>query len=197
MFTFDWSFWFLRFLCKTNFSLFSEILKSWIIRFWSWVCVNIWRRYSWGFFPMNSTAVRTFAVDTYFLSVWVCSVFVSFLVTVDVDWTVTAFDSFSADSLPWTEPVKVCAYFIKRNTKKSPNSLLYKTNQTTEQRSCYSKVDTVIKYNFLSCQCEISMKSCSNTACLYSQRGTVTGTCVRHQGTECALVCVIKDVLPV
>lgn len=150
-----------------------------------------------GFFPMNSAAVRTFAVDTYFLSVWVCSVFVSFLVTVDVDWTVTAFDSFSADSLPWTEPVKVCAYFIKRNTKKSPNSLLYKTNQTTEQRSCYSKVDTVIKYNFLSCQCEISMKSCSSTACLYSQRGTVTGTCVRHQGTECALVCVIKDVLPV
>lgn len=101
-----------------------------------------------GFFPMNSAAVRTFAVDTYFLSVWVCSVFVSFLVTVDVDWTVTAFDSFSADSLPWTEPVKVCAYFIKRNTKKSPNSLLYKTNQTNEQRSCYSKVDTVIKYNF-------------------------------------------------
>lgn len=50
MFTFDWSFWFLRFLCKTNFSLFSEILKSWIISFWSWVCVNIWRRYSWGFF---------------------------------------------------------------------------------------------------------------------------------------------------
>lgn len=150
-----------------------------------------------GFFPMNSAAVRTFAVDTYFLSVWVCSVFVSFLVTVDVDWTVTAFDSFSADSLPWTEPVKVCAYFIKRNTKKSPNSLLYKTNQTTEQRSCYSKVDTVIKYNFLSCQCEISMKSCSSIACLYSQRGTVTGTCVRHQGTECALVCVIKDVLPV
>lgn len=150
-----------------------------------------------GFFPMNSAAVRTFAVDTYFLSVWVCSVFVSFLVTVDVDWTVTAFDSFSADSLPRTEPVKVCAYFIKRNTKKSPNSLLYKTNQTTEQRSCYSKVDTVIKYNFLSCQCEISMKSCSSIACLYSQRGTVTGTCVRHQGTECALVCVIKDVLPV
>lgn len=35
--------------------------------------------------PMSSAAVRTFAVDTYFLSVWVCSVFVSFLVTVDVD----------------------------------------------------------------------------------------------------------------
>lgn len=90
----------------------------------------------------------------------------------------------------------MCILYQKKH-KKSPNSLLYKTNQTTKQRSCYSKVDTVIKYNFLSCQCEISMKSCSSTACLYSQSGTVTGTCVRHQGTECALVCVIKDVLPV
>lgn len=41
----------------------------------------------------------------------------------------------------------MCILYQKKH-KKSPNSLLYKTNQTTEQRSCYSKVDTVIKYNF-------------------------------------------------
>lgn len=128
MFIFDWSFWFLRFFCKINFFLFFEILKLWIISFWLWVCVNIWRRYSWGFFFMNFVVVRIFAVDIYFLSVWVCSVFVFFLVIVDVDWIVIAFDFFFVDLLLWIEFVKVCVYFIKRNIKKFLNFLLYKIN---------------------------------------------------------------------